>query len=83
NTVFTVIHPQKLDETDISRWELDYQRDLDYLPAPFNNLCVIANYTFADGEALYRNVGNSGIDQYKSFPRLSEHSGNFTVYYDS
>lgn len=83
NTVFTVIQPQNLDESDISGWELAFQRDLDFLPAPFNNLGVIANYTFADGEALYRNVGNSGIDQYKSFPGLSEHSGNFTVYYDS
>lgn len=83
NTVFTVIQPQNLDESDISGWELAFQRDLDFLPAPFNNLGIIANYTFADGEALYRNVGNSGVDQYKSFPGLSEHSGNFTVYYDS
>ncbi|MEL0604071.1 TonB-dependent receptor [Pseudoalteromonas undina] len=82
-TIFTVIQPQNLDESDISGWELAFQRDLDFLPAPLNNLGVIANYTFADGEALYRNVGNSGVDQYKSFPGLSEHSGNFTIYYDS
>ncbi|MBQ4833570.1 TonB-dependent receptor [Pseudoalteromonas sp. MMG010] len=83
DTIFTVIQPQNLDESDISGWELAFQRDFDFLPAPFNNLGIIANYTFADGEALYRNVGNSGVDQYKSFPGLSEHSGNFTVYYDS
>jgi|TARA_E500000081_G_scaffold154870_1_gene193286 outer membrane receptor protein involved in Fe transport len=28
-------------------------------------------------------VGISGVNQYKSFPGLSEHSGNFTIYYDS
>lgn len=83
NTIYTVIQPQNLDESDISGWEVAFQRDLDFLPAPFNKLGIITNFTYADGEALYRNVGNSGVDQYKSFPGLSKHSGNFTVYYDT
>ena len=83
DTLFTVIQPQNLDESDISGWEIAFQRDFDFLPAPFNNLGIITNYTYADGEALYRNVGDSGVDEYKSFPGLSDHSGNFTLYYDT
>jgi len=31
---------------------------------------------------LYRNVGNTGVDEYKPFPGLSAHSGNFTLYFE-
>ncbi|WP_289027818.1 TonB-dependent receptor [uncultured Paraglaciecola sp.] len=82
DTIFTVIQPINTDKSDIVGYELAFQRDFDFLPAPFNHLGMIANYTYADGEALYRNVGNTGVDEYKSFPGLSEHSGNFTIYYE-
>lgn len=82
DTIYTVIQPINTDKSDISGYELAAQRDLDFLPEPFNHLGMIANYTYADGEALYRNVGNTGVDEYKSFPGLSEHSGNFTLYYE-
>ena len=82
DTIFTVSQPINTDKSEISGYELAFQRDLDFLPAPFNNLGLIANYTYADGEALYRNVGNTGVDEYKSFPGLSEHAGNFTLYFE-
>ncbi|MFW8589284.1 TonB-dependent receptor [Glaciecola sp. 2405UD65-10] len=82
DTIFTVIQPINTDKSDIVGYELAFQRDFDFLPAPFDSLGIITNYTYADGEALYRNVGNSGVDEYKSFPGLSEHSGNFTLYYE-
>ncbi|MCM2680340.1 TonB-dependent receptor [Echinimonas agarilytica] len=83
NTLYTVIQPQNVDDADISGIEVAFQRDLDFLPAPFDGFGVIANYTYSDGETLYRNVGGSGEDEYKSFPGLSDHSGNFTVYYET
>ncbi|WP_231758633.1 TonB-dependent receptor [Microbulbifer elongatus] len=83
DTLYTVIQPQNMDKSDISGWELSFQRDLDFLPEPFSNLGIITNYTYADGQALYRNVANSGEDVFKNFPGLSEHSGNFTVYYEA
>ena len=63
--------------------EIAFQRDLDFLPEPFNNLGVVANYTYADGETLYENVQGSGEDQVKSFPGLSKNSYNFTLYYET
>jgi TonB-dependent receptor len=81
-TIYTVIQPINTDKSDISGYELAFQRDLDFLPEPFNHFGFITNYTYADGEALYRNVGNTGVDEYKAFPGLSEHSGNFTLYFE-
>ena len=82
DTIYTVIQPINTDKSEISGYEIAFQRDLDFLPDPLNNFGLIVNYTYADGEALYRNVGNTGVDEYKSFPGLSEHSGNFTLYFE-
>ncbi|MDR6984330.1 TonB-dependent receptor [Rheinheimera pacifica] len=81
--IFNVSSPQNSDSSSIKGFELALQRDLDFLPAPFNNLGVIANYTWADGKTLYRNVENSGEDQVKAFPGLSKQSYNLTLYYET
>ncbi|MBU2393311.1 MAG: TonB-dependent receptor, partial [Gammaproteobacteria bacterium] len=81
--IFNVSSPQNSDSSSIKGFELAMQRDLDFLPAPFNNLGVIANYTWADGNTLYRNVENSGEDQVKPFAGLSKQSYNFTLYYET
>ncbi len=83
NTLFEYIAPVNTDKTRFKGLEMSFQRDFDFLPVPFNTLGIIANYTYADGEARYRNVQNSGLDQVKRFPGLSEHSGNLTLYYES
>ncbi|MBU3020668.1 TonB-dependent receptor [Aestuariibacter sp. A3R04] len=81
--IFNVTSPQNSDETEIKGAELSVQRDLDFLPAPFNHLGVIANVTWADGSTLYRNVQGTGLAQSKSFPGLSDTSYNFTLYYEA
>lgn len=81
--IFNVISPHNSDTTTIKGIELAIQRDLNFLPAPFDNLGVIANYTYANGSNLYRNVGDSGQNQVKSFPGLSKHSYNLTLYYET
>ena len=81
--IFNLISPQNSDATHIKGVELAMQRDLDFLPAPFDKLGIIANYTYADGSNLYRNVGDSGLDQLKRFPGLSENSYNLTLYYET
>ncbi len=83
DTLYTVSQPQNLDKTDFSGWEIMFQGDLSFLPAPWDNFGVVANYTNVDGEALYRGVGVELEDQYKSFPGLSEHTANFTLYYEA
>ena len=83
NTVYdfrTVING---DDATLTGIEVSFQRDFDFLPAPFNNLGVIANATFADGEQEYDNVQDTGESQTKNFPGLSEESYNFTLYYET
>ncbi|MCU4676678.1 TonB-dependent receptor [Catenovulum sp. 2E275] len=81
NTVFTYHTSVNGEKTSIQGVELGGQLDFTFLPAPFNNMGVIANYTFADGEMDYYDG-----DVYfatKAFPGLSEHSANATLYYET
>ncbi|MDP5033291.1 MAG: TonB-dependent receptor [Paraglaciecola sp.] len=80
---FNVTSPQNSDSSTIKGFEFAFQRDLDFLPAPFDKLGVIANYTWADGSSKYRNVQNSGQDQVKAFTGLSKSSYNMTLYYET
>lgn len=83
DTIFNVSQPQNADSSTIKGAEIAFQRDFDFLPEPFNNLGMIANYTWVDGETLYRNVQGSGEDQLKSFQGLSDSSYNLTFYYET
>ncbi|CAD5254626.1 Ligand-gated channel [Alteromonas sp. 38] len=83
DSIFYLQRPENMDASKIKGVELTFSRDLDFLPAPFNHLGVIANYTYADGDALYRNIyGEEGNDQEKAFTGLSKNSYNFTLYYE-
>lgn len=83
DSLFYLSIPQNMDSSTIKGFELAFSRDLDFLPAPFDNLGIIANYTYADGQALYRNIyGIDGNDQKKSFSGLSKNSYNLTVYFE-
>src|SRR5690606_29082310 len=63
--------------------ELALQRKLDFLPSPFHPFGISANYTWADGKALYHNVQNSGENQVQACTGLSRHSYNLALYYDT
>ena len=56
---------------------------ISFLPEPFQNFGLIANYTWADGNSTYRNVQGSGEDQVKAFQGLSKSSYNLTLYYET
>jgi len=84
STPYLYKRPMNGSSTDIKGVELSFQSDLTFLPEPFNRLGVVANYTFSDGEFLFENVqGQAGLNQVKNFPGLSEHSANFTLYYET
>lgn len=83
DSLFDITSPQNSDSSSIKGAELAVQRDLDFLPAPFDKLGVIANYTWVDGTAKYRNVQGTGVTQEKSFPGLSKNSYNLTMYYET
>ena len=77
---FNVSQPINGDSADVTGVEVAFQMDLDFLPAPFNNLGVLGNVTIADGETtLY----NEGKEIKVTPPGLSELSHNFTLYYET
>lgn len=83
NDIFNLSSPQNSGSSSIQGFELALQRDLDFLPAPFQHTGIIANYTWADGDTLYPNVENSGQSQRKALPGLSKQSYNLTLYYET
>ncbi|EWH11704.1 hypothetical protein DS2_02735 [Catenovulum agarivorans DS-2] len=81
DTLYTYYTKVNGEDTSIQGLELGGQFDFSFLPAPFDNLGVIANYTFADGEMDYYDAGE--LFATKAFPGLSEHSANATLYYET
>ena len=84
DTLYTFSQPQNLAESDFSGWEIAFQRDFDFLPAPFDNLGAIVNYTYSDGESLHNIlVDGESVEVYRPFYGLSENIYNATVYYET
>lgn len=83
NTIYAYARPVNGDSTRFEGMELSFHRDLDFLPAPFNRLGVITNYTLARGTATYRNVQATRETQTKDFIGLSRNAANATLYYES
>ncbi|WP_264345351.1 TonB-dependent receptor [Rheinheimera sp. MM224] len=83
NDIFNLSSPQNSGSSNVQGFELALQRDLDFLPAPFQHTGIIANYTWADGDTFYPNVENSGQSQRKALPGLSKQSYNLTLYYET
>lgn len=82
NTIYAFARPVNGDSTHFEGMELSLSRDLDFLPAPFNHLGIITNYTLARGTATYRNVQASHENQTKDFIGLSRNAANATLYYE-
>ena len=84
DTLYTFSQPQNLAESDFSGWEIAFQRDFDFLPAPFDNLGAIVNYTYSDGESLHNIlVDGESVEVYRPFYGLSENIYNATMYYET
>ena len=81
--LFIVTTPENSDSSVIQGAEFAFSRDFDFLPEPFNRLGMIANYTWADGDTLYRDVQGTGENQVKTFAGLSNQSYNLTFYYEA
>lgn len=82
NTIYRYRRPIGTEDASISGIEVSAQSDFFFLPAPFDRMGFVANVTMADGDATYANVQGTGETVSKTFPGLSELSGNLTVYYE-
>jgi iron complex outermembrane receptor protein len=72
-TIYTVTRPVNAGSAKIKGFELNYQHAFTFLPAPFDKLGIVANYTFSDAKTT------SG----QSFLNLSRHVVNVIGYYDA
>ncbi len=79
-TIFNVSSPLNSPGADIKGIEVAYQRDFDFLPAPFNHLGFVGNATYADGKAPQLISGT-----WTDLPlvNLSKYSANGTLYYET
>ena len=78
--MYNVSHPVNGPGADIQGLEIAFQRDFDFLPAPFDHLGVVANGTYADGSSPVLISGN-----WVTLPliNLSKYSANATIYYET
>ena len=81
DTLFYYNSPVNAQSTDIRGLELGAQRDFDFLPAPWNQLGMVGNYTYADGDMDYYD-GETYLAT-KPFSGLSKNSANLTFYYET
>ena len=78
--VLTAFIPLNTGESSMTGIELVFQRSFaDLLPAPFDGLGVIANYTYIDSGSDFANE-KTGASY--SIPGLSENTINFTLFYE-
>ncbi len=64
--------PDNIGNAKVKGFELGVQRFFDFLPAPFSNFGMIANFTYTDGL----------LDNGYQYPGLSQHSGNLVALYE-
>ncbi len=79
-TLFTVTTPINVKQGNIQGVEVAYQRDFDFLPAPFNGLGFVGNATYAQGTAPQI---VSGVSYIMPLANLSKYTANATLYYET
>ena len=82
--LYNVSHPVNGPGADIQGVEIAFQRDFDFLPAPFNHLGVIANGTYADGSSpVIYGTGAAAVSVDLPLMNLSKYTANATLYYET
>ncbi|MEQ5789192.1 TonB-dependent receptor [Erythrobacter sp. NFXS35] len=77
---FNFTQPENADGGNIYGVELAYQRDFEFLPAPLDNLGMVANYTYADSSITGSNPFVT--DRIFSLEGLSKHNANLILFYE-
>ena len=77
--VLTARRPLNSGSSRVTGAELSFQRTFEELPAPFDGLGVIANYTLVKSGSDFRSEKTRAA---YSVPGLSENTINFTVFYE-
>lgn len=78
----SLTQPFNAGAAEILGFEVGIQHAFISLPAPFDGLGVIANYTFNDSSITIADSTNPADSVTTSFPQTSDHSYNLIAYYD-
>ena len=62
--------------------EINWQQQLYFLPDPFDNFGLLANYTYTQAQQTYWNSAGTAILMRADLVNMSRNSYNATVYYD-
>lgn len=79
-TQFQLTRPINGDEAQVQGLEFIVQTPFTFLPAPFDGLGGLFNYTFTESEANFTDAGNVSSVQ---LPGLSKNSFNAVLYYQT
>ena len=71
--------PQNADDAKLTGVEISYQQTFAQLPAPFDGLGVIANYTYIDSKSDFENDTTGATF---GIPGLSENTINVSMFYE-
>jgi iron complex outermembrane receptor protein len=80
---FTVTQPRDAPGGYIKGVELSYQQPFTFLPAPFDNFGVIANYTRIESELEYIVNNVTGATEKAPYLNASPNAFNATLYYQA
>ncbi|WMJ69249.1 TonB-dependent receptor [Stenotrophomonas sp. 24(2023)] len=80
NTIYSFSRPVNGDGASIRGVEMAFQRDFDFLPAPFDGFGFAANVTYAKGET---DAMVDGVRRTLALTNLSKWSSNATLYYET
>jgi len=73
-----VVMPVNGEAATLSGWEMNFQKNLDFLPGPLSNLLLYLNYTSTSSEADY------GPEREKTtFPGQAANTGNLSFAYET
>ncbi|MDG2527227.1 TonB-dependent receptor [Caulobacter endophyticus] len=80
STMYSFNRPVNGDGATIKGVELAFQRDFDFLPAPFDKFGFVGNVTYATGKS---NVLIDGASYSLDLMQLSKWTSNATLYYET
>ncbi|MFZ5669824.1 MAG: TonB-dependent receptor [Pseudomonadota bacterium] len=82
NTLYDVTSPINTDGGPLKGFEISYQQPFLFLPAPFDNLGAVLNYTYVESEIDYATSATSGLTVTGDLVNLSPKAYNATLYYE-
>jgi iron complex outermembrane receptor protein len=82
-TIFRTTQPINTEGGDLTGFEVNAQKRLDFLPGWLENFGVQANYTFVDSQITYITTLNPLTVIDETLTGLSKNAANFTLYYET